>query len=584
MSAPENTGSRRLWISILILFLLFFRPSFVYPVPISQSSTDANSALKAVIKNVGVSLEPDGLAVEIEMSSAVVPASNRTTDPDRLVFDFAGCELEGGGRRIPVNREPVEALRISQYSVNPPVTRVVVDSRQALEFQVKWAGNRIVIKIPLPALPVSAGARHNAPDSEEKRTEPAPEPAKQPHVESAMPAKASKPSAYALMAKAKALSIGDLQPLEQKAEAGDPEAQTTLALAYHSAILLSRNEVEALRLLHQAADQDFMAAEESLGLFAEAGVGMKQPAPVEALKWFKRAVEHGSLDAATNIALMYDDGKGIPRDHLQAVSWFRRAAEGGDATAQYNLALIYRRGDGVAKDDNESIRWLRAAANQNVLPAMLDLAGYYMQSRDSADADVNRAMQYYEKAANLGSALAQKILGDAFAKGLLGKVDYQQAAKWYRKAAEQGQPDGQFELAVLYLQAEGVSADPEEARRLFTAAADQGQAEAQYTLAVMYDEGKGGVVDPQLALHYYQLAADQGVSQAQFRYGLSLASHKESRTDRLTAYKWLMLAQSTIPGSAPALNDLRRSMDEQEVREAERSVDEWRVSHYGDRR
>jgi uncharacterized protein len=578
VTGPKRIGSCGPWLSCFSLFFFCFL-AFARPIQISQSSADASQARSTIVKRVGVSLESDSLAIEIEISSPAVPASNRITDPDRLVFDFAGCELEGGGRRIPINRGPVQAVRVSEYSVNPPVTRVVVDSKEPLDFQLKPLGNRIVIEIPFSDPAASVGAAHHAPTAEEKQPEPIAQPSKQPVEKIATPVRTSKTTAYTLMAKAKALTIGDLQPLEQKAEAGDPEAETTLALAYHSAILLNRDEAEALRLLHKAADQGFMAAEESLGLFAETGVGTKQPAPAEAMEWFKKAVEHGSLDAATNIALMYGDGKGIPRDHAQAVVWFRRAAEGGDATAQYNLALIYQRGDGVPKDSKESARWLTAAADQNVLPAMLDLAGSYMHPGNAAAADVKRAMEYYEKAAELGSGVAQVILGNAFADGLAGKVDYQQAAKWYRKAGEQGQPDGQFELGVLYLQGEGVTADLEEARRWFTAAADQGQADAQYSLAAMYDDGKGGVEDRELAMHYYQLAAEQGVIQAQFRYGLSLARHKESRTDRVAAYKWLMLAQASITQSTAALNDLRRSMDEQEVREAERSVDEWRMAH-----
>lgn len=169
MSPPEKTGSRQLWISSLILFFFSFRLASACPMQISQSSACASTARAAIVKKVGVSREPEALAVEIEIGAAVVPASDRITNPDRLVFDFAGCELEGGGgRRIPVNSGSVQALRVSQYSVNPPVMRVVVDSIEPLDFQVKPAGNRIVIEIPFPNPGVSADATHHAPAAEGK--------------------------------------------------------------------------------------------------------------------------------------------------------------------------------------------------------------------------------------------------------------------------------------------------------------------------------------------------------------------------------------------------------------------------------
>jgi TPR repeat protein len=111
------------------------------------------------------------------------------------------------------------------------------------------------------------------------------------------------------------------------------------------------------------------------------------------------------------------------------------------------------------------------------------------------------------------------------------------------------------------------------------AAADQGQLDAQYNLAIMGEEGKGGPADRALAAHYYQLAAEQGMIKAQFRLGQLLASDGESRSNRVSAYKWLMLAQDSIKESSAALNDLRKSMNAQEIAEAEREVDTWRVAH-----
>jgi TPR repeat protein len=95
----------------------------------------------------------------------------------------------------------------------------------------------------------------------------------------------------------------------------------------------------------------------------------------------------------------------------------------------------------------------------------------------------------------------------------------------------------------------------------------------------MCEEGKGAPADQDLAAHYYQMAADRGMAKAQYRYGLLLAKSNESRTNRIAAYKWLMLAQGSIKESSPALSDLRKSMNEQETSEAEREVDNWRLAH-----
>jgi len=547
----------------------------------------------STIGNVEVTPRPRGIALTIDLSSPIVPQTQRLTNPDRLVFDFPGFSLHGPTKHIAINSRAIDDVRVALNSANPPVTRIVVDSKLPLNFEFKPAGSQLVIEISSstidpaaadvlrPSAKLESDPSRSGAQKKESESSAAPKPVAPPTTttQPAPPPAApspTNPSAYVLQAKARELKLEDLQPLEDKAQAGNPEAETTLGLAYHAGTLLKKDDAEAERWLRKAADQKFMAAEESLGIFAETGVN--RSAPAEAIDWYKKAVDQGSRDAATSLGLMYADGIGIPKDPAQAVTWFRQAAEGGEGVAQYNLALMYKRGDGVPQDSKEYIRWLTAAAEQNIVPALLDIGGYYARPPDGTAADIVRATHYFEKAGDLGNARAQAILGNIFAMGLQGKPDYDQAVKWYRKAANQGQADGQFGLGVRYAFGQGVPLDLQEAHRLFTAAADQGQVNAQYDLGTMYEEGNGVPVDRSLAAHYFQLAAEQGMAKAQFRLGRLLSASKDS-SERVSAYKWLMLAQESVKESSPVLNDLRKSMSPQEIAEAEHGVDSWRIAH-----
>ncbi|MGA9527640.1 MAG: AMIN domain-containing protein [Terriglobales bacterium] len=591
--------------------------------PAPQPAALVSAPPVASLRKVDVSRQPDGLAITIALSAAVVPTADRLENPDRLVFDFPGCELKGANPHLHINQGPVKGLRMSQFSLNPPVARIVVDLNAPSEFELKPSQKQVVIQIPFakserapvaasvsspaikpvvssspppsiipaPSIKTEPSIRKEQPSINKEQQpikkepsspfSPPPSPAaRQDEPDLVVHPSPPAPSAYTLMAKAKTLNVGDLQEIEDKSGAGDPEAQTMLALAYHAGVLLKKDDAQAIQLLHNAADRGSMAAEESLGIFAETGVGTDQPAPADALNWYRKAAEHGSLDAATSIALMYANGKGVKRDIGQAVTWFRRAADGGDASAQYNLALMYERGEGVPQDYRAAARWLRFAADQNLVPAILDLAEISLQPPDpKMSADIGKAVAYYQKAADLGSPVAQSSLGTILTRGLTGKVDYDQAVMWYRKAAEQGDPDGELGLGVSYALGHGVAVDFDEARRLLTAAADKGQIEAQYDLAIMYEEGKGMPPDSDIAERYYQSAADHGMVKAQYRYGLLLSKRNGSSTNRIAAYKWLMLAQDSIKESSPLLSELRKSMSPQETAEAEREVDNWRLIH-----
>ncbi len=48
----------------------------------------------------------------------------------------------------------------------------------------------------------------------------------------------------------------------------------------------------------------------------------------------KPLAEQGNASAQYNLALMYDNGKGVLKDYKEAVKWYRKAAEQG--TLQHN--------------------------------------------------------------------------------------------------------------------------------------------------------------------------------------------------------------------------------------------------------
>jgi uncharacterized protein len=537
---------------------------------------------KSTVRSISVASDSQALNIEISTDAPIVPESTRLENPDRLVFDFPGFGVQGSAQHIAVNKGPIVAVRTSLFKASPPTARVVVDLKQPLDPQIRSIGNKVSIRIPFEATGTGSREQNQATDHLPSAAESTPpHPTQQAHLEERPVVGGpvhSQPTEYDLLAKARTISLNELPSLAAKAEAGDPEAQTTLALAYHSGILLKNDEVEALRLLHKAADHGFVAAEESLGIFNATGVGMEQPNPNEALSWYTAAARHGSVDAASNIASMYAMGDGVPKDMGTAIRWFRQAAEAGGATAQYNLALIYGRGDGVERDERESMYWLTKAADLDLVPALMDLAHRSAQPRDGSRPNVEAAITRYKRAAELGNALAQATLGDIYSGGELLKPDYDQAVKFYRMAADQGQRDGEFGLAARYFLGQGVPVDQHEAFRWFQAAAGQGHADAQYDLGAMYEIGQGTARDLALAVQYYQLAAQQDVDKAQYRLGVLLANGEAVEKDRVAAYKWLMLAQDSISTAASDLNNLRHSMSAIEMTEAEHQVDVWRTA------
>jgi uncharacterized protein len=546
-----------------------------------------------VITNISFADHADSIDVEVTFTQMVRAEVNTLEHPDRLVFDFPGCVLARPDQRLVVNSGSVIAVRSAAFSVTPLIARVVIDLKSAQDHEEVYVGNKLVIKLRSTVgaqLPVAASGGNNptansqqlAPKSNRgsDRASPTsdmslPTSTNEQRSKAALTA-TTQVNAYALLAKARALTVSDLAGLEAKAKASDLESETTLALAYHAGTLLKMDDPEALRLLRHAANRGFVAAEEAMGIFCQSGFGMA-PDKAQAVSWYMKAAQRGSRDSATNLALMYSTGDGIPKNAAKAATWFRKAADAGDATAQLNLAALYHRGEGLPQDDAQAVVWLTKAADQGLLQAMLELAQWDVRPEHGGNVDA--AVGWFKKAADLGDASAQTALGDIFADQKFGRVDYSQAVNWYRKAADQGQPAGELGLGTQYLLGQGVAQDMEEARRWLTPAANQGHPYAQFLLAKMFDAGEGGPVDTGSAAKYYELAANYGLAEAQYRLGLLLAADRSNETNLVSAYKWLVLAQDSVKESATASQELQKLLTPSQLAQAQHEIDEWHAAH-----
>ena len=79
-----------------------------------------------------------------------------------------------------------------------------------------------------------------------------------------------------------------------------------------------------------------------------------------AARIFRPLAEQGDASPQYQLATMYHEGKGVPKDIAEAIKWYRLAAEGGDPLAQNNLGLMYRSGQEVRQDYVEAVKWLRS--------------------------------------------------------------------------------------------------------------------------------------------------------------------------------------------------------------------------------
>lgn len=84
-----------------------------------------------------------------------------------------------------------------------------------------------------------------------------------------------------------------------------------------------------------------------------------------AFKEFQALAEQGDSSAQSSLGVMYELGRGTPKDVDKAVYWYTRSAEQGNDNGQYNLGTLYYMGNGIAQDMIAACQWFSIATRNN---------------------------------------------------------------------------------------------------------------------------------------------------------------------------------------------------------------------------
>src|SRR5437588_2288359 len=193
-------------------------------------------------------------------------------------------------------------------------------------------------------------------------------------------------------------TLGDMQALKQKAQAGDSGAQTELGIAYR--------------------DRD----------------------PGQAADWFRKAAEQGNPIAQNSLGVLYHMGRGVPKDFEQAFGWYKKAAAQKYGPGVFNVAISYYNAEGAPDDPVTAYAWMLLAAD--------------LGEKEGQEAAARTAQEIGGRAAE-----GKLILAKMFEEGKDIPKDEAAAAKWYRQAGDEGSAEGQVKYALMLADGRGTAKD-----------------------------------------------------------------------------------------------------------------------------
>lgn len=230
----------------------------------------------------------------------------------------------------------------------------------------------------------------------------------------------------------------------ERANQGDPAAETLVAEILSRGLGVPVNGAEAAKWYQRAAEQGVSEAQFQYALILLDGRFAKKD-DKEAQALLQASAEAGNPLAQFNLAQLLVQREPGETGLAKAVPYYEKASDNGLADAQYAMAQIYANGAaGKKQDDIEARRLLVLAARQNYDTAQLDLGQWLVDGR-GGKRDLKSGFNWMKRAAEGGNVAAQNRLAKLYEGGIGVDPDLVTAAAWYIVARRAGLVDQQME-------------------------------------------------------------------------------------------------------------------------------------------
>ncbi|KAG2391987.1 hypothetical protein C9374_013472 [Naegleria lovaniensis] len=220
-----------------------------------------------------------------------------------------------------------------------------------------------------------------------------------------------------------------------------------------------------------------------------------------AVEYLKKAADLGDMESQVIMAKFYLEGKaGLATNLKLSMHYGEMASKQNSPHALFNIASIY----------------LLGAKSQVAKPGFEELTAYQLHHTPNATEtfevkkDVNKAMEYYTKAASLGLPEAAYMVGHAYHHGLYNLTqNTEKAVQFLNQAVNNSHAEAAYYLYLMYATGENCEKDTKKAEQYFTTAIKLHSPNALYELGDRYFHGKNGCsVDYAKAFEFFTRAGE----------------------------------------------------------------------------
>lgn len=208
-----------------------------------------------------------------------------------------------------------------------------------------------------------------------------------------------------------------------------------------------------------------------------------------------QCLEENEYDLLFILGKLYHDGLGVNQNFDLAYENYTKSINKSNndmakAFSMNNLGSMFLLGEGVRKDIDKALEYFQRSAELGNDTAMLNLGLLYFNG-ELVDRNYQVAFEYFNNAATKFNGKSLNMLGYYYEEGLLGNQDISKAIECYKKSYENGFVKAAYNCARFFENGIGVPTNYEEAFKLYKIAADDDVPFALLKVSACYSKGMG---------------------------------------------------------------------------------------------
>ena len=250
-----------------------------------------------------------------------------------------------------------------------------------------------------------------------------------------------------------------------------------------------------------------------------------QDFPLHAQTVHLLAIQPGSNDGASALGRISLDLLVAIRDRgrikqIGLLPRIEEAARNGDANAMARLGFCYKEGIGLDEADlPKAIYWYEQGVKHGDGTAMAYLGHCYFTGIGVDAVDYEKAAELFAQGADAGNGQAMTYLGMCHQLGIAFDASSEKAVEWYQRGAKAGDALAMVYLGMAYASGHGVEKNIELAFDNYLQGAELGSAHAKAYVGHCFERGNGVAKNVVRAVGWYESGTQAGSGVAMAHLG-----------------------------------------------------------------